>query len=310
MAKAPPGLQSASDQHLAGLKRVAEKSKSRNRLRALYLEVQHDLERKLSKLSRGGKSGSFTAFQYRSFLAQIKRAQIEMAVMMSGEMSKASRKAQRRALNRLIGSIRQMEGKYGGGGVVSIPIEEASRMAGIIDEDRSSLMKMHRQSFARYGADMVERMQLAMSKGLMMGDSAHAIIDRIAETADIQWYQAERIVRTEQAYAYNAAQKTAMVELTDDMPDLMIRWVEHVDDSGNPLDDRVADDSIAMHGQVTKPGGLFRMPNAPGVSAKMVGRTWSHPPNRPNDRATIQPWRPGWGIPAYRMVGMRRVSLR
>jgi hypothetical protein len=71
----------------------------------------------------------------------------------------------------------------------------------------------------------------------------------------------------------------------------------------------VADDSLALHGQVAHPGGYFTMPIDPDVEERFWGKRWMFPPNRPNDRAVLSPWRPGWGIPAWEFKGGRRVNL-
>jgi hypothetical protein len=119
-------------------------------------------------------------------------------------------------------------------------------------------------------------------------------------------------------WAYNATQTDGIRESAEEVPELMLRWVELVDDaSGRPLDDRVDPDSLAMHGQVTEVGGVFTFPRAgaPGVKtpastlARFAGMTWAHPPMRPNDRATVAPWAPSWGIPGWRCVGGRRISV-
>ena len=114
------------------------------------------------------------------------------------------------------------------------------------------------------------------------------------------------------AFAYSATQADAMLEAREVLPDLMMRWTEHCDDDANatPLDDRVAEDSIALHGQITPPGGWFTMPDDdPEVPQSLQGKRWQFPPNRPNDRAVLAPWREGWGVPAYQWVGGGRVSM-
>ncbi len=87
------------------------------------------------------------------------------------------------------------------------------------------------------------------------------------------------------------------------------RWTELINDlTGQPLDNRVAKDSIAMHGQVAYPGHYFTMP-AGDVPHLMVGKQWLYPPNRPNDRAVLTPWMRGWGVPAWEYHGGVRLPL-
>jgi hypothetical protein len=123
---------------------------------------------------------------------------------------------------------------------------------------------------------------------------------------------------TEIAAAYNRSHYDGIVEMSKDMP-MMMRWCEHVDDDTYmPLDLRVGIDSIAMHGQVAPAGGLFVMPpTAPdgtpvsgaGKPWSLIGMSWPNPPNRPNDRAVLQPWLPTWGVPGWQWRGGRRVPV-
>ena len=123
-------------------------------------------------------------------------------------------------------------------------------------------------------------------------------------------YRFERIVRTETAHLYNAGQYDGIHALREHFPDLMSRWVEHVNDATwEPLDARVAKDSIALHGQVVLPGTAFTMPNDSSVPSSLWGKQWDFPPNRPNDRAVIAPWRRAWGVPAWKLRGTSRQWL-
>lgn len=120
------------------------------------------------------------------------------------------------------------------------------------------------------------------------------------------------------AYAYNVTHRDGISESAKEIPELMQQWQEHCADDGSPLDDRVAVDSLAMHGQVAPAGGLFTMPpRAPNPDKKgnyevpdaLVGLQWAFPPNRSNDRAVISPWMEDWGVPGWRWLGGERVWL-
>ena len=105
----------------------------------------------------------------------------------------------------------------------------------------------------------------------------------------------------------------------EELPDLMMRWTEHVDDeTGLPLDARVAVDSLALHGQCAVPGGLFYLPStspvpdADGntiVPESLAGQTWECPPDRPNGREVLIPWRKDWGIPGWQIIDGAKVWL-
>lgn len=140
-------------------------------------------------------------------------------------------------------------------------------------------------------------------------DPRHLIV-LAGELMDQQAWRVERLVRTESSYAYNLAQAAALQAYPTDPEHLLWgRWSERVDDlTGRPLDKKVAEDSLVMHGQVTRPGGTFTMPNDPRAG-RLAGRSWAHPPNRPNDRAVLVPWQRHWGVPGWILQGGRRIDL-
>lgn len=161
---------------------------------------------------------------------------------------------------------------------------------------------------------------VANTEGARVRDMVAAVNDELEN----QWWQVERIVRTESAVAYNVAQADGIKELARSVRGLKMRWTELIDDAtGQPFDNRVAVDSFAMHGQVAAIGGQFTMPpglprgSAVGHGKKasrgfqhMVGQSWAQPPNRPNDRAVLTPWLKAWGVPGWVFQNGRRVNLR
>lgn len=110
-----------------------------------------------------------------------------------------------------------------------------------------------------------------------------------------------RLAATEGAIAYNEAIVDGIHALSNEFPDLMMRWTEHVSDATwRPTDKKTAADSIALHGQVAGPGEPFTMPLG---GPMFPGGQWYSPPNRPHDRAILVPWRKAWGIPAWTYRG-------
>lgn len=126
-----------------------------------------------------------------------------------------------------------------------------------------------------------------------------------------QRYIAERAAVWHATHAFNATQGDIFEEVWPHVPDLMKRWTEKVSDStGLPLDNRVAVDSRVMHGQVAFPTGVFVMPPDPRVPKSLQGKQWSHPPNRPHDRAVLTPWRPSWGIPGWIWRNGQKLAMK
>lgn len=267
------------------------------KLKRAYSDAADDLERRLAKALKSGAS-TMTIHQHQVLLAQCRQGLARISAEVGGKLSQSTRRVQEASANQLISSIKKMEAAAGGG-EVQLPIEHAARFAGVVDRRRTSLLKLNRTSMQSYGKVAVEKVEQSLAQSLLTGDSGYAAVDRVRGAIDGEWWRAERIVRTETAWAFNATQMDATAEASKTFVDMMMRWSELVADiTLVKLDNRVGDDSVAMHGQLARPGAYFVMPlSNPGlkVSQSMVGQSWTQPPNRPNDRATLTPWRPGWG---------------
>lgn len=314
----PRAYLAAVQEHRRRLDRLADRY-APQQLRRLYREAQAELEAKLRAAIRGGKGATFTAHQQRMALAMVRDAQARIAARLAGAMGSVTEEVRRDAVRGIASQIVELEKRYTGAEVV-LPIEEAARFRGIVDARRTSMIRMHRASFARYGAEVTGAIEDGLAQSLVQGETPAAAIDRVQAASEGEWWQAERIVRTETAMAYNFAHADAIAEAAEELPDLMMRWSEHVDpETGEPLDDRVSVDSLAMDSQIASPGELFtmpptsRVPDAKGrtkVPEALVGETWEAPPNRPNDRSVLVPFSPRWGVPGWRWSNGRRVPVR
>jgi hypothetical protein len=56
--------------------------------------------------------------------------------------------------------------------------------------------------------------------------------------------------------------------------------------------------------------GGFEMPRDNRVNAKLWGKRYAHPPNRPNDRSRIVGWKVDWPVPAYMVVNGQRMDVK
>ena len=305
--------------HARALDRLTGAAQMR-RLKRLYDATVSDLERKLAAALHtaiAAPGDTMTALQYRVLLAQARAGVGAMARRIAGEAGDISRQAAHEAVRGLARTMTRLESKFAGA-PVTLPIEQSARFWGIVDERATSAMRLHETSMARYGTALVGDMEEGLGLSLATGESGIDAVDRIVGIADDNEWQAERIVRTETAWAFSGSTADGIEEAVIDLPDLMMRWDEHVSPGGVPYDDRVSVDSLAMHGQVARPGGMFTCPPfapdgtpVPGEGKPwgLAGKQFSFPPNRPQDRACVQPWRPHWGIPGWVWDGSQRVPM-
>lgn len=305
MARRPdPQFHRTLDTHRQRLAKIVE-NRGVGRIKRLYDRAQEELAAKLRRVTPARRD-TFTAQQHRIVLGQVQQGQMLIAKHLAGEAGDISREAQVESLRGLSQQIGALEAEYTGADVV-LPIDEAARFYGVVDRRRTSLLRQHEESMANYGAGLVGKVEEQLALSLATGETTDAAIDRVQDTAEGEWWQAERVVRTETAWAFNATHADGIAELASEVDDIYMRWVEHVTDSGEPMDDRVGADSIAMHGQIARPGGMFIMPPDMDVSPSLWGKRWAFPPNRPNDRAVLSAWRPHWGGLAWEWKGGRKV---
>jgi hypothetical protein len=296
----------AMDTHRSRLVRLSG-DRGIGQLKSLYESAQDTLESKLRNLP-GGRRTSMSATQHRMLLAQARQGEAVITKKMAGELGELSEQAQVESLRGLSAQMKKMEKHYTGA-EVALPIDEAARFWGVIDKRRTSLLKQHDVSMARYGASTIKTIEQQLAVSLATGETLDDAAARVRDVADTEWWKAERIARTEQAWAFNATHSDGIEEVSEELGDIYQRWTEHVTDDLVPMDDRVGIDSIVMHGQVAKPGEMFVMPDDPRVSDSLIGEEWEFPPNRPNDRGVLTAWRPHWGGLAWVYVNGRKRFL-
>lgn len=269
-------------------------------VRALYDRMLADVTRRIE----AAPSATFGHQQLTGLLAQIKLGLARVQRSMGDAVEEGATKVGIHSARTLLTNAAKLESHFTGA-VISLPLLEIARITGLVQGQIPSLMQAHATSMARFGSQLVNRMEGELGAAMSLGENHSQAIDRLMNVGDMEWYRAERIVRTELSFASNRSARAAADEQAEQLDgDMWSRWTEHVSDAGMPLDDRVGVDSEAMHGQVAPPGEPFTQPptNRQGdvVSESLVGREWTCPPNRPNDRAVLVPWRAHWGVPGWR----------
>lgn len=275
----------------------------------MYQDMLEEITRKLRETA----PGTFGHVQLRGMLAQVKVGLTSLLREMSGAMGDAAFQIGMASARSMLLEVAKLESQFTGA-VVPLSVTEVARLRGLVQGETSSLLAHHNASLARYGSHLIGTMERELAASLTVGEGTDEAIARIEKVGQMEWWRAERIVRTELAYASSASTRAAIEAESKELDgELWMRWSEHITDDGQPYDDRVAVDSKAMHGQVAPPGGMFTQPpTSPAgepVSKSLVGKSWAHPPNRPNDRAVLTPWRAHWGVEGWIWRAGRRVPV-
>ena len=308
MAKLPPTYHAVivdQQQQLAKLIRNAGVKP----VKKMYERMLEDLTKKLDATA----SGTFTHQQLQGMMGQVKLSLGTMTKQVAGHVKNAAADVGVHAGRQVLENAAKLEHKFTGA-VVPLPTLQIGRLQGLVQDQTPSLMRVHETSMRTFGKALAGRIETELASSLSMAEDQSRAIERVADVADLEWWRAERIVRTELSYSANAGARVALEEQAEDLDgDMWMMWSEHVSDDGMPLDDRVGVDSEAMHGQVAPPGGMFTQPptNREGeeVSESLVGEQWACPPNRPHDRAVLVPWRVSWGVPGWIWRGGRRTPV-
>lgn len=283
-----------------------------------------EMERKVARLAP--KDETFTAVQQRAILTQYRAMLVELQPRMTRVLGEVSREAQVESIRAMVATVALAELEFEGV-TTPLPLTQAARMAGIIDRDRASLLRQHDVSVRTYGVDSITAAEKYLGQAFATQKSYSETVAGLFDMVDQSRYRAERIVRTETSWAWSTAHASALDDASELIPGLFRRWVEYVNDqTGAPLDGRVANDSLVLHGQVafTPTGatmearstflvggtGGFEMPRDGRVNAKLWGKRYAHPPNRPNDRSRIVGWKVDWPIPAYMVVNGQRMDVK
>jgi hypothetical protein len=268
----------------------------------LYSEQHQETMRNVTRATRGRYDVTLASRKH--VAAAVGTHASKMGASMANEVRSSTRQTGIESLH----SMNQFMSKIKG------PFLNDDEMRKIVQRRLLGLERARVESAVSVHADIIANVQnIAMTAE---AESMSELLDLVDAGLDYQFWRVERMVNTETAAAYNIVRADAIKEMGDDIPGGMHeRWTEKVDDAtGRPMDKRVGDDSLVLHGQLANAEGLFVMPlSAPRMgrtASSMAGMAWSYPPNRPHDRAILIPWWKNCGAPAWMMKGQRRVDMQ
>ena len=271
---------------------------------SILKEADANLSQRLHAIikKQGSKDLKFSEAQALAYRQQIRLVTAYLEKRMLGHTHAQATKAVASGVKSTTTLLKKLEKNFSG---ISIPLalESQQHQDSLLKGTASSLLSQHVTSVGRYGQALIGDFERVMRVSAVEGLTNSQTISRLVQQGELggikaaelhakepgyfpkpagyitRRYWAERIVRTETAYALNAA-NTATIHRAKvvDFPDMQKKILAH-------FDMRTAPDSVAVHGQIRPVDGLFQ---------DGAGRQYKHPPARPNDRETVIPWRPHW----------------
>jgi hypothetical protein len=258
------------------------------RMHRLYSEAEAEVSSKLRALVRRGKGDTFTAHHYRMVLVQVRDGVHQFEQRLAAHMGREGRTAGLLAHRHLVKEIKAASQTFAGHTPV-LRAEQAAVAQGVFSRQEPSLLRRYESSARLYGPPAIKRMEGQMALSLTSGETVGEAVDRVATTFGDERWRAERIVRTEMSYSYGVVKQAGMEGLAAELPHLQKKLVA-------THDDRTGKDSLQLDGQTVDVGKPFvwEVKTDKGMPTGEVKR-YMQPPNRPNDREIVIPWRREWG---------------
>lgn len=266
--------------HIEEIKNLSDRESER--ILKAYRRVRQELRDRLDVFSLNGKDGTFTAQKTRGALMQVDLAIETMNKNLLNDMNSAAQSASELGIDNLITEIEKYN-KVFTGAIVPINIDAAV----VASETKNLLFSQYESSMQAYGQMTRQRMAQALTQGTLEQLNLSEMIPRLGMALKAEEWKLEQIVRTELHNVYSVGKLNGMFDLWDEgkgqIPDLM-KTLYH------PMDHRTGKDSILLN--KNNPIVPLDEPFEETSTGKKL--VYMAPPNRPNDRAILIPFREGW----------------
>jgi hypothetical protein len=240
-----------------------------------YSSIRQDLVDRLSK----APVNKFTAQHLRGVLAQVDGAIIALNESLQGGMVEGAYQAALTGVSHLLKELSGFDKQFIGA------VTPINLRAAVVARDTSNLMiEKYKTSMETYGQSMRQIISQNLLSAAIGATNYSQVVGDISKFFVGEEWRLHRVVRTELHHIYNIGKINGMRELTDDVPDLM-KTLMHPMDARTGLDSQYAA-KLALVAVLDEP---FK------YEWKGKTREFQAPPDRPNDRAILVPYREEWG---------------
>lgn len=261
----PPGILAAIKSLLASLASVRPAHVE------AIVEAARDIARRLEERLKGLAPGRYQTQEVRSILVQVRSViealGAEYGQRLGDEIEAAGRVASQAGRDGLAEQLAAWEEVYPG---ASRPLVDAAAASDVLDP---GLLDYYETSRDTYGAEAIVKMRKVLMRAALEGLNVAQTAEQMAAEIEMPEWKAERIVRTEQAFASGRRQILDLIDTFGDEAET--EWRKQLIAT---LDDRTGEDSKYVNGQIRKLLEEFE---------DNEERRYQHPPNRPNDREVM-----------------------
>lgn len=241
-----------------------------------YKEIRQELRDRLERIP----GDTFSAQQMRGVLVQIEAAIQAMTESLKLNMSEEGRQLSELAIEDLTDEINRYQRKFGGQPLVPLNL----RAATIALDVQNFKLTQYGASLDKYGQALISDLTLELGNSVLLNESLGKVVMRLGQKFQAEEWRLLRIARTELHNTYGLAKLQGMQDARDSaMPDLK-KALFH------PMDQRTAEDSkdLALKNPIVDIDEPFEHTYQGKKYVFMA------PPQRPNDRAILIPYRDAW----------------
>ena len=248
-----------------------------------FKEVRQELRDRLDVLP----SDRFTAQQQRGVLIQVDAAIQAMTEGLKNGLIDSSGRLAIRGAEDTVREINRFNKEFTGA-VVPLNIDAAI----IAQDSQNFLINRYQASIDAYSEDLRAQITMNLSNLALQQIPVDTMIRKMSRFFLGEEWKLRRIARTELHNSYNVSKIRSFQEAKRDVPDLK-KTLFH------PMDSRTADDSIQLSQQnpvvpIDKPFRFTFTRKLASGEIRTEVREFMAPPDRPNDRAVLIPYREEW----------------
>ena len=267
-----PTTEKLLELHVSRLRKLEERDSERILKR--YKEIRAELNDRLLTFRRD----SFSAQQARGVLAQVQSAIDAMSNSVFDQVKESALDMLGLGVDQLVDEINFFD-EYFTGAVVPINVD----LLAIASDASELLINRYQSSVERYSEDLRGAIERNLTNGIIIGQPIDTLLQNVGSFFLGEEWKLRRVARTELHNVHSMSKLAALNGLAQTQDGLMKRLY-------HPMDSRTAKDSIAL--RKLDPALPINEPFKFKWNGQM--RIFQAPPDRPNDRAILVPFRKGW----------------
>jgi len=270
-------VQDVANEHADIIMGLSEKESKR--IISAYERVRRELRDRLDRI----QPGTYTAQKMGSTLAQLDLALSKMGKGLIGDMKDSVQSTAETGIEHLIKELQKWN-KVFEGAIQPINIKSVEAAA----NTTKFLFNQYDASIETYNSFLRGKMAQSLTESVIAQDTTGDVMTRLGRVFQGEQWKLEQITRTELHGIYSRGKLAGMGRLWGDgegtIPDLK-KTLFH------PMDKRTGEDSIRLNAN----NPVVNV-DEPFVESSLGYKVeYMAPPNRPNDRAILIPYREAWG---------------